>query len=338
MVSEKNPVVARMRRGPAVESVHRGAWVVAATDGTVRTSNSDPDQAVFCRSATKSFQALPLLTSGAADAFGFDEGDVALAMASHSGEAMHVERVLASLRRLSLTEDDLLCGPQRPCATWADQTERRATNNCSGKHVGFLAVARHLDTDPADYLNPDGAVQLAVLGAVRRILGTDDDFRVGIDGCSAPTFHMPLRLLARGIARVAGSDGLDADLHSACRRMVAAAAAHPHLIGGSRDRFDSDLISATGGRLLAKVGAEAVFVVGVVDAGIGYAVKIDDGTGRAIAPLVIDLLVANGHLSDAQRAALAHWDQRERRNWDGLEVGHVEISTDTADRRKCGAP
>ena len=123
-----------LRRGDAVEAIHRGAWVCVDTTGAVVAGVSDPLQPVFPRSASKSFQALPLVTTGAADAFGFDAGDLALAMASHSGEAIHVERVLASLERLGLTEDDLQCGPQQPIAAWSNQTKRRASNNCSTPH------------------------------------------------------------------------------------------------------------------------------------------------------------------------------------------------------------
>jgi L-asparaginase II len=145
------------------------------------------------------------------------------------------------------------------------------------------------------------------------------------DGCSAPTFRLPLARLAEGIARVADPAGLDPSVVSACERMIAAAATHPELVGGTQHRFDTDLLRVSGGRLFSKVGAEGAFVVGVVDGDAGYAFKIDDGNERALAPLIIDVLAADGHLSPDERAGLTEWDDRVRTNWDGLEIGHLEV-------------
>ncbi len=323
---ETNPVVVRMWRGEAVESIHRGAWVATDTNGSILASVGDPYQLTYPRSATKSFQALPLMLTGAADAFGFDDADIALAMASHSGESMHVERVLAALERLDLTEAALQCGPQAPLASWSTESKRRAAMNCSGKHVGFLAVARQLDADPATYLDPRGVVQQAVYDATRRITGADDaELSLATDGCSAPTFRLPLARLAQGIARVTTPDQLDDDLATACRRMVRAATNHPEMIGGSKHRSDTDLIRVTGGRLFAKVGAEAVFVIGEVHGNAAYAFKIDDGGDRALARLVLDVLMSAERLSAAERDDLAEWNDRAIKNWDGLPVGRIDV-------------
>ncbi len=329
---ETNPVLARMWRGDAVESIHRGAWVSTDANGSVLASLGDPYQLTYPRSATKSFQALPLLLTGAADAFGFDDGDLALAIASHSGESIHVERVLTTLARLDLTEDDLRCGTQRPIAPWSTEAKRRASMNCSGKHVGFLAVARQLDVDPATYLDPDGAVQRAVYDATRRITGADDnELSLATDGCSAPTYRMPLARLAQGMARVANPDGLDDDLAAACRRLTAAAAARPELVGGTKHRSDTDLMRVTNGRLFAKVGAEAVLVVAEVGGDAAFAIKIDDGGDRAIAPIMLDVLVANGRLSESEREALTEWNGRDIENWDGLVVGRIDVIAGVAE-------
>ncbi len=323
---ETNPVVIRMWRGDAVESIHRGAWVATDVNGSVLASLGDPHQPIYPRSATKAFQALPLLLSGAADAFGFDDGDLALAMASHSGESMHVERVLATLERLDLKEDALRCGPQKPIADWSTEATRRASMNCSGKHVGFLAVARQLDVDPATYLDPDGSVQRAVYDATKRITGAEDhELSLATDGCSAPTFRMPLARLAQGIARVANPAVLDDDVALACRRMIDAATKHPELIGGSKHRSDTDLMRVTNGRLFAKVGAEAVLVVGDVGGNAAFAMKIDDGGDRGIAPFMLDVLVAAGRLSDEERRSLAEWNDRDVKNHDGLVVGRLDV-------------
>ena len=328
-MDERNPVLTRLRRGPGVESVHRGAWVVTDTSGAVLDAAGDPDQPIFGRSATKSFQALPLLESGAADRFDFPDAAVATALASHSGETKHLSVVADALQRIGLDESALQCGPQQGLDT---EIPTRLANNCSGKHAGFLAVATHLGDDPTRYLDPASTVQQLVRTAVGEMCNIEPDaLGVGIDGCSAPTFQLPLRAIATGITRVANPERLDRKRADACRRMVASATAHPDLIAGRQrgadhQRICTELIAATGGRLFPKFGAEATFIVGVVGADAGLAIKIDDGAERGFHALLIDLLRRHDFIDDAERAALARWGDTTRRNWDGIPIGRIELA------------
>ncbi len=326
-VETSNPILTRLWRGPAIESVHRGAWVLCRADGTTVRNVGARDQLVFARSSTKSFQALPLIETGAADRFNLPSEALATALASHSGEPIHRDVVAATLRTIGLSEDDLRCGPQRPFDSGLDAPADRLTNNCSGKHAGFLAVAQHIGEDPANYLEPTSEVQQLVKAAVAETCGLDaKDLGVGVDGCSAPTFQLPLSGLATGVARIANPQLLAAERRDAADRFTAAAAAHPELVAGTHNRICTDLIRVTDGRLFAKIGAEAVYVVGVRGADMGLAIKIDDGNQRGLHRLLIEILHQHDLIDDAELAQLEAWADPIRRNWDGLEIGRVELA------------
>ena len=324
---ETNPVLARYWRGTNVESIHRGAWVLTDSSGQVLANAGDPSQGVFGRSATKSFQALPLIETGAADAFGLPPQSLALALASHSGEPQHEASVAKTLELIGLEPGALQCGTQAPFGSATGTQGHRITHNCSGKHAGFLAVSQHIGADPAMYLDPGGEVQTLVHQAVIEITGTEPaTVTRAIDGCSAPTFRIPLQAQATGIARVANPEaaGLDGIRHDACRRFTDAAAQFPELVAGSTNRICSDLLKVSEGRLFAKIGAEGVYLVGVVGADRGLAIKIDDGNDRAFTPMLARLLQRFDLISDAEVTALGRWASDVITNWDGLEVGRVE--------------
>jgi len=329
----ENPVVVRVWRGRSVESVHRGAWCLVDSAGTVLDGAGAHDAPFFVRSSVKSIQALPLFESGAAERFAFRDEEVALAIASHSGEPCHTEVVHRTLERLGLGVRHLRCGAHAPTDDAAREVLRArgepATvlhNNCSGKHAGFLALAKHLGAPAEAYLEPDSEGQRLVRAALAEIAGVPESTLVpGIDGCSAPTYRLPLSALALAFARVANPDGLGAERARHFRRMTAAAARHPVLVGGSVKRIDTELLRASGGRLFAKIGAEAVHAIGVVGGDRALAVKIDDGGARALHALVVGLL---GHLGLASAAELAQLSSslRERalKNFAGVEVGRIE--------------
>ncbi len=321
-----NPIVTRRWRGDNVESQHRGAWVVARPDGSVIDHGGNPHQLVYGRSATKSFQALPLIESGAVDRFSLPSQSLATAIASHSGEAIHRQIVAYTLDQIGLSEDALLCGPQRPFNAGTDAPAERITNNCSGKHAGFLAVSQMVGEDPARYLDPASEVQTLVKAAVASMCGVEaTDLGVAVDGCSAPTFQLPLAALATGIARMANPNDLDPRRSASTRQLTDAAATHPELVAGTHERICTDLIAATNGRLFAKIGAEAVYVIGAVGSDLGLAVKIDDGDQRGLHMLLIELLTRHNLLSPAEREQLTSWSDPIRRNWDGLPIGWVEV-------------
>ena len=327
-----NPPLARRSRGGLPESQHRGAWVLVDRHGSILDGRGSLRAPVFARSSTKSMQALPLLESGAAERFGYSDRELALALSSHNAEACHTQGVSALLARLGLQVGDLGCGAAAP----SDPEARRALfaagesptalhHNCSGKHAGFLALALHMGVAPADYLEPDCASQLAVRAAMKSMCDlADGEFAIATDGCSAPTYRLPLHKLATGIARIADPSDLEPERAAACQRMTAAAAAHPELIAGNHKRLCTDLARVTGGRLFPKVGAEAVYVVGVRDGDRGLALKIDDGSTDAMNQVVVELLFRLGLLTHNEYEALEPWSERRLFNAAGREVGARE--------------
>jgi L-asparaginase II len=284
-----NPVLVEVTRGALVESIHRGAVAIAAADGSLRFTLGDVDNPVFTRSSLKPFQALPLIESGAAEAYGLSDEEVALACASHSGEPMHVDRVAAWLKRIGCSEQDLACGPQWPREESASramaatqQKPSRLHNNCSGKHAGFLTVARHFGIPVAGYVAVTHPVQQAVLTSLVRLSGVADP-AWAVDGCAAPNFALPLAAFARALARMAGHQTPGAE------RILRAMIAHPELVGGT-GRTCTRLMQAAKGKAAVKIGAEGVYAAMLPGTGLGVAVKIDDGAARG-AETVIALLL-----------------------------------------------
>lgn len=282
-----NPVLVEVTRGDLVESVHRGSVVIADAKGNIRFALGDLQTPVYPRSSLKPVQALPLVESGAADAFGVSGEEIALACASHSGEPMHTTRVAAWLARIGCVEDDLACGahPSRYEPVAEDMIRRgekptRVHNNCSGKHAGFLTVARHWDIATQGYELHDHPVQRAVAKALAELTGIKSEFPWGVDGCAAPNFAVPLDAQARAFAKFAAPDSLSPERAKACRRIVHAMTAHPELVSGT-GRSCAILMRSTKGRAAVKIGAEGFYAGMVPGIGLGIVLKIDDGASRA---------------------------------------------------------
>jgi len=328
-----DPVLVRLWRGGFVESQHRGSWCLVDSGDEVIEAMGCVDHPFFARSSIKALQAIPLLEEGAADALGFTDEELSLALASHNAEACHTNTVSALLARLDLSVADLQCGAQEP----GDREVRMALvnsgeettalhNNCSGKHAGFLALSKHLDAPASDYLDPDGAVQSLVRAAISDMCGMDaGSLTRGMDGCSAPTYRLPLRALGLAFARVVEPSGLEPKRRAACEQMVAAVAAHPILIAGSRGRLCTELSRVTKGRLFPKIGAEGIYAVGDRASGRALAVKIDDGGRRALHAVVVELLSRHEMIDEAEARALESWRQTELTNHAGLSVGRTEV-------------
>ena len=327
-----NPVLVRLWRGQAVESQHRGAWVLTDADGRVLDGAGDFAAPFFTRSSVKCLQALPLLETGAADRFGFGPPEIALALASHNAEAIHTQGVAAMLARAGLEPRHLQCGAQTPGdpGARAELARRGARagaihNNCSGKHAGFLALARQLDVQPERYLEPALQAQALVRRAVSDLAGVAPEaLGSATDGCSAPTFRMPLTALARAFARVSSPAGLAPERRRACEHMLASVAAHPELIAGNHKRICTDIARATRGRLFPKLGGEAIYAIGVRGQERALALKIDDGGYRALHAVIVGLLRRLKFVSPEELVALEAWEERRLRNWAGLDVGHTE--------------
>lgn len=275
-------------------------------------------------------QALGPLSLGVIDRFGLNLEHVAAMISSHNGEPVHEGVSDAMLTAAGLDRHALRCGAATPNGDpKADKT--RIRHGCSGKHAGFLCGSVILGEDPARYLDADGELQSHVIGAVVALcdLATDPpDWDLAIDGCSAPTFIMPLRKLALGIARVTNPDRLPEHARRYaphCETVVEAAAAHPHLVAGTEPgRFDTTIIGATQGRVFSKGGADGVQVIGVPGAGVAFAGKIDDGSFDTLYLIACQLLQGLGHISAEEAAALGRFSDTVVRNADGIEVGeHV---------------
>lgn len=322
-----NPVLVEVTRGGIVESAHRGAIAVCDAGGKVVATWGDVAKAVFPRSAFKSLQALPLVETGAADAFKVTDEHLALACASHSGESMHVERVEAWLGRIDCRDGDLACGPHLPFHEQTAHAMLRASerpckvhNNCSGKHTGFLTVARHLKIAPEGYERLDHPVQMLARAAIANLCGIDANrMAVGIDGCAAPNYAIPLTHLAQGMARLGDTAKLDATRAQAAQRIVAAWKAHPLLVSGT-GRACADLIEGARGRAVVKTGAEAVFMAVLPDHGLGVALKIDDGGTRAAETTMAKILTLLDVADEALPQIAKHLNPPIK-NWRGEVVG-----------------
>ena len=328
-------------RGPVVESRHRGH--VAAVDGEGRlvASLGEPETVTYLRSSGKPFQAVPLLTSGAAERFNFSEAELAVACGSHSGEDLHVETVARMLEKIGLGEEALKCGVHEPFdrATAERLRARGETpgvlrNNCSGKHTGMLALSRHLGAPPELYDDPEGPVQQSILSAVSQFSGVDaDEIALGTDGCGVPVFGMPVRAMALMYARLsAPPDGFDAETRAACARLTTAMNACPELVGGTRERFDTEVMRAGRGLLVSKIGAEGVYTACVMPCerwpkGLGLAFKIEDGEDRrARSTIAIEALRQLGVLDEDAYRILSPYASFPVQNHRGEKVGEIRPS------------
>jgi L-asparaginase II len=325
-----NPVLIEVLRGDRVESRHRGAVVVADASGAVAFGVGDVEQPVYPRSAIKAIQALPLVESGAADRFGFGARELALACASHGGEPAHVETASLMLSRAGLDVTALECGAHWPMHHPSGQALARSGgqasalhNNCSGKHAGFLCVACTMGVNTAGYVSASHAVQREVKGALENLTGATLD-EPAIDGCSVPTWAVPLSALARGFALLATGQGLAPQRAKAAARLMAACAQEPWHVAGTR-RFCTDIMRAFGPRVFVKTGAEGVYAAALPEQGLGIAVKCDDGAGRA-AETITACVLARFLPDEADRSALARFTQPALRNWNGTTVGALRAT------------
>jgi L-asparaginase II len=253
---------------------------VADVEGRVVRSWGDPDRLTHPRSAVKPLQALPLVETGAADAFGLGPVELALACASHNGEPGHVAAVDAWLARIGCTADDLECGVEQAHLD-EDPKATAARNNCSGKHAGFLTVARHLGVATAGYIRPDHPVQELVRAALAETTRTAlDPAEAGIDGCGIPVHPMPLHAIATAAAGFGTPSEWPAERSDAARRLAEAMVAEPWFVAGT-GRLCTDLLAAAAGDVIVKTGAEGVQLAALPRLGLGIAVKVEDGSRPA---------------------------------------------------------
>ena len=320
------PLVIEVTRGPVVESRHRVHAVVLDANGQVVRQWGDPDYPTFPRSASKPLQALPLILSGAADHWALSPVELALACASHGSEERHITAVSQWLERIDCTEAHLECGqhwPTHEASAYAlarrGKTPCALHNNCSGKHSGFLSVARQLKVDPRGYVKQEHPVQQHIQQALEQTMGLDlNQVPVGIDGCSIPTWCVPLQALARGMARFGTGVGLPEDWATAARRLQAAMLAEPYYVAGT-GRHCTRVMEAFGEQVVCKGGAEGVYAATVPELGVGLALKVEDGTARAAEVALSTVLDTLGVLPEDPTFSVA----QELRNRNDLLVGEV---------------
>jgi L-asparaginase II len=291
----------------------------------------DVETPVFPRSAVKALQALVLMESGGADKYRLDDAQLALACASHSGEPEHVATAERTVRAAGLDLTALECGthwPSNQAAALAlarsGATATALHNNCSGKHSGFLCAACTMGVEPRGYVAPEHPVQREIKAALESMTGAAiPDERRGIDGCSVPTWAVPLDALAHAFARFATGRGLGDKRAAAAQRLRAACAAKPWFVSGT-GRFSSEIMGHFGARVFVKGGAEGVYCGALPELGYGIAIKCDDGQGRCAEVVMAAVIARLLELSDADRAFLPRFMQPALKNWRGAVVGELK--------------
>jgi len=334
-------LLVEVQRGSIVESRHCGHLSVVDSKGEQIAEIGSPETVTFLRSSGKPFQAIPLVASGAADRFGFSEKEIALACGSHSGEPLHVATVKSMLQKTGLAESALKCGTHDPFNTEeARKLARKGEppsvlqNNCSGKHAGMLALALHVGAPTDSYDQLSNPAQQEILQVVAEFSGVPvDEIAIGTDGCGVPVFGISVSSMALMYARlVAPPNSFSSAVRNACQRIIAAMIDFPEMVGGTKDRLDTELIKAGSGRLISKIGAEGVYTVGVLPCeqwpkGLGLALKIEDGDDRrARPPAVIEALRQLNVLDDHTLAALAPYAAPSVTNHHGEKVGRVRAA------------
>ncbi len=318
-----NPVIAEVFRGDTPESRHRGAFVVVDATGKVFANTGDHEAAFFPRSAIKAFQCLPMIESGAAKHFGLTDEHIAICCSSHGGEPEHVRLTRDILARAGIVETCLECGAHMP--SWREasyellrhgETLQQVHNTCSGKHAGMLALAKYLGASLEGYVHLDHPVQQAVAATVTNLC----DFNIAnapmaVDGCSLPTWALPMPNVALGFAR------LSSQQNKAAQWILRAARNHPFLIAGT-NRLDTKIMHAVP-RLFIKMGAEGVFCGTIAHAGLGFALKCDDGAARGAEVAVAQMLAKLDVWSEEECQSLTSFAAQPLANWRKIAVGSV---------------
>ncbi len=326
--------LAHVIRGSTIESVHTGHIYVVDGEGNEIASVGDPSTVTYFRSAAKPFQALPFLTSGAADAFGFTLDEIAMACASHSGERIHVETVARMLAKIGMSESDLRCGVHLPF--YSKESERmlregetatQLHNNCSGKHAAMLGLAKHIGASTNDYEAAEHRVQKRILRCISDFTGVAEHaIAIGIDGCAAPIFAVSVAAMAKSFANLVFPLNFHPSSQAAVARIVEAMTTYPELIGGS-ERLDTMLMQAAPGKFISKVGADGVWLCGVLPStrypsGLGIALKVEDGDDHRGRPVVaVEILRLLGLLMPQDLPNVSPMPIKNRR---GDSVGRVE--------------
>ncbi len=311
-----NPILVEYVRGEMTESFHRGAAAVVHCNGDVVESFGDIERLIYPRSAIKPLQSFLLVESGALERFGLGSEHIALACASHSGQPQHVDTISKWFQTIAVKESSLECGPQQSShrATRDDMIRRGITagaiyNNCSGKHAGFITVARHCGNPIEGYIRRSHPVQRRALQTLEELTEEPITSRPSaLDGCGIPVVGMSLRAIAGAFARLAGERFDSSARCNSARRIRNAMMRHPELVGGEK-RFCTAVAEVTGAKVLVKVGAEGVYagMTTGTEPVLGFALKIDDGSRRAAEVAMGGLICRNFSMTPQMLNSLQPW-------------------------------
>lgn len=324
-------------RGNWVESWHDGAIAIVDSNGAIVSQIGDIERSVFPRSAIKGLQALPLIESGAADAYSLPEEALSIACASHNGEEVHAKTSAAMLKACGLDNDALECGAQSPNfevdqahLIRAGQEPSALHNNCSGKHAGFLCFAEKAGFDHHGYVKPEHEVQREIRAVLEDLaeaknLGEGAMNLCGTDGCSIPTYALPLKNWALAFAKFASGKGMQPERAKASERLRKAVAKAPYMVAG-HDRYCTGIMEIFAERAFVKVGAEGVFCAALPELGFGVALKCWDGSFRAAEMMMTGVLQALLPMSEEEEQALADYQVVQMKNWNGIHVGDIRLA------------
>lgn len=323
-------VLAIAYRGELEESRHYGSVAVVDKAGKLLFSRGNPERFTFLRSAAKPFQVLPLFDTGAYEKYGFTRDEIAVMCGSHSGENMHVQRVNSILGKVGLTESDLQCGIHppfhRPTAESLLKSGEKIgpiRNTCSGKHACMLAITRFREYDLNTYMELNHPTQQLMLQAVAHMTEFPAEFiGTGLDTCGVPVFAVPLRHMAQGYANLASPQKYSGSRRRGIEEIQRAMVEYPELVAGTK-RFTTDLLKVLGSKIIAKDGAESVFGIGIVPYGIGIAIKIEDGSERALAAVVMEVLKELHILDKDLLDPLSRYTTRTIKTWSGVVAGKI---------------
>lgn len=317
-------------RGNLVESVHHGSIAVVDANGKLISSHGDPQAVAFLRSSAKPFQAIPFVEHGGVEHFNFTPRELSISCASHEGSDLHVQTVEAMLKKIGIDESHLQCGAHMPGDVTAfkslilkNELPTPIRNNCSGKHTAMLAYAKMLGLSLENYLDVNHPIQQDILASFAHLcLFPINEISLGIDGCSAPNFAVPLFNAALGMARLCDPHELSETRAAACKKITSAMTMHPEMVSGFGE-FDCELMKAGEGKILCKRGAEGFQIIGLLPGalgkdspGIGIALKVSDGdavrmgtnlesSNRVRPAVTLEILRQLGALSSKQEQALA---------------------------------
>ena len=336
-----------LMRGSVVEATHLGSIAVVTADGTLLHSYGDPYTVAFLRSSAKPFQVLPFVEAGGVEHYNYTDRELALSCASHETSQMHLDAVSALQKKVGIEEHLLQCGPHLP----GDAKKLREViqhnilptanfNNCSGKHTSMLAFAKMRGLSLDNYLSPAHPIQQDILKTLSEMCNLDvQEIQLGVDGCSAPNFALPLFNAALGMARMCDQRDLSEARAIACKKITTAMTSHSEMVSNFGE-FDTELMKLAEGKVVTKRGAEGFQIMGIMpgvihERGVGIAIKVTDGDKHSMdsdlaehtrvrPPVALEILRQLGALTEPQIQALsAFGPEKVLKNYAGLVTGKM---------------